>query len=210
MLETLLSAVVVFISTSIDYLIILTIVFTQAKTRQRIMHVVGGQYLGTALLVIASLVAAFGLHFVPQAWIIGLLGLIPIALGIRAAFKKEAQECCEEEEEQEILEKLEVRQSARLFWTIALITIASGGDNLGIYIPYFATSTPAEIILALMVFATLTAGLCYLGYKLSTIKLIAHTLEKYERIIVPVVYIALGITILVESSTISTLWGMLF
>ncbi|BDZ72257.1 hypothetical protein GCM10025861_27740 (plasmid) [Methanobacterium petrolearium] len=67
------------------------------------------------------------LNFIPQDWIIGLLGLIPIFLGIRVAFVGE-----EEEEEEEVVEKLESRGTNRLFWTVALITIASGGDNLGI------------------------------------------------------------------------------
>ena len=44
-----------------------------------------GQYLGTGLLVGASLVAAYVVNFVPEAGWFGLLGLIPIYLGIRFA-----------------------------------------------------------------------------------------------------------------------------
>ena len=96
-------------------------------------HIIWGQYLGTSVLVAVSLFAAYVLNFIPQDWIIGLLGLIPIYLGIRVAVGGE-----EEEEEEEVVEKLESGGTSRLFWTVALITIASGGDNLGIYIPYFA------------------------------------------------------------------------
>ncbi|MFZ3070075.1 MAG: CadD family cadmium resistance transporter [Anaerolineaceae bacterium] len=204
MIQTILSAVAVFVSTSIDYLLILTIIFTQARIRKSIGHIIGGQYLGTAILVVVSLVAAFVLHFVPQEWMVGLLGLIPLILGIQVAVKAGKKEE-EKNEEEEIIEKLEARESSRLFWTIALITIASGGDNLGVYIPYFATLSVGEIITAMVVFAILTAVLCYLGFKLSTIPLISKTLEKYEKVIVPIVYIALGIYIMLESGTISTL-----
>ncbi|MHC1772178.1 MAG: CadD family cadmium resistance transporter [Flexilinea sp.] len=200
---TILSALAVFLSTSIDYLLVLTIVFVQTRTRKGILHVVGGQYLGTAILVIASLLIAFILRFIPEAWIIGLLGLIPIVLGIRAAFKKEGDE--EENEAEEVNEKLEAAKANRLFWTITLITIASGGDNLGVYIPYFAALSGLDIFIVLIVFLIATSILCYIGYKLSVIRLISETLEKYERIIVPIVYIALGIYIMAESGTFAKL-----
>ena len=130
MLQSIFSAIAVYISTSIDYLFILLIIFSQSHTQKGIRHIFWGQYLGTGILVAVSLFAAYVLNFIPQDWIIGLLGLIPIFLGIRVAFVGE-----EEEEEEEVVEKLESRGTNRLFWTVALITIASGGDYLGIYIP---------------------------------------------------------------------------
>lgn len=210
MTQTIISALLVFISTSIDYVIILTILFSISRTRKSTGHVVGGLYLGTAFLVAASLVAAFALNYVPEDWMIGFLGLIPLILGIRVAIKGGKEEKEEEEgEENEIVEKLESRKSTQLFWTIALITIASGGDNLGIYIPYFATLSGSEIAIMLVVFVISTAALSFLGKKLSTIPLISQTLEKYERIIVPVVYIALGIFIMLESGTFAKIFELI-
>lgn len=200
---TILSALAVFISTSIDYLLILTIIFVQTRTKKGILHVVGGQYLGTAVLVVASLLIAFILHFIPEEWIIGLLGIIPIILGVHVATQKERDK--EEDEAEEVNKKLETAKANRLFWTITLITIASGGDNLGIYIPYFASLAGSDFFIILLVFLIATAILCYIGYKLSTIRLISETLEKYERIIVPIVYIALGIYIMAESGTFTKL-----
>jgi len=96
-----------------------------------------------------------------------------------------------------------------LFWTIALITVASGGDNLGVYIPYFVTMTGSELAIMVVVFILATAGLCVLGYRLAKIPFVANTLEKYERIIVPIVYIALGIYIMAESGTLAWIFGWL-
>lgn len=73
------------------------------------------------------------------------------------------------------------------------------------YIPYFASLSVGAVLVALLVFAVATTVLCYLGYKLSTIRLISNTLEKYEKIIVPIVYIALGIYIMIESGTFGKL-----
>ena len=113
----------------------------------------------------------------------------------------------EEEEEEDVVEKLESRGTNRFFWTVALITIASGGDNLGIYIPYFTSLAFSEILIALVVFVISIAILCFISYKLAKISFVSETLEKYERIIVPIVFIGLGIFILVENGTIQTLLG---
>ena len=203
-MQTILSAIAVYISTSIDYLFILLIIFSQSHTKQGIRQIVWGQYLGTGILVAVSLFAAYVLNFIPQDWIIGLLGLIPIGLGIRVALVGE-----EEEEEEEVVEKLESGGTNRLFWTVALITIASGGDNLGIYIPYFTSlSSFSEIVTALVVFAISIAILCYISYRLTKISFISEIVEKYERIIVPIVFIGLGLYIMIENGTIQTILGL--
>ncbi|NTQ20512.1 CadD family cadmium resistance transporter [Enterococcus faecium] len=203
MLQNILSALAVYISTSIDYLFILLIIFSQNHTKKGLRQIFFGQYLGTGILVAISLFAAYVLNFIPQDWIIGLLGLIPIYLGIRVAFVGE-----EEEEEGEVVEKLGSRGTNRLFWTVSLITIASGGDNLGIYIPFFTSLSFSEVVTSLIVFAISVAVLCYISYKFAKISFVSETLEKYERIIVPIVFIGLGIFIMIENGTIQTILGL--
>lgn len=203
MLQNILSALAVYISTSIDYLFILLIIFSQNHTKKGLRQIFFCQYLGTGILVAISLFAAYVLNFIPQDWIIGLLGLIPIYLGIRVAFVGE-----EEEEEGEVVEKLGSRGTNRLFWTVSLITIASGGDNLGIYIPFFTSLSFSEIVTSLIVFAISVAVLCYISYKFAKISFVSETLEKYERIIVPIVFIGLGIFIMIENGTIQTILGL--
>lgn len=198
--QTIISAIGVYISTSIDYLIVLIILFAQLSQNKQKWHIYAGQYLGTGLLVGVSLVAAYVVNFVPEAWMVGLLGLIPIYLGIRFAIVGEG----EEEEEEEIIERLEQSKANQLFWTVTLLTIASGGDNLGIYIPYFASLDWAQTLVALLVFAIGVIIFCELSWVLSSIPLISETIEKYKRIIVPLVFIPLGLYIMYESGTIET------
>ena len=198
--QTIISAIGVYISTSIDFLIILIILFAQLSQNKQKWHIYAGQYLGTGLLVGASLVAAYVVNFVPEAWMVGLLGLIPIYLGIRFAIVGEG----EEEEEEEIIERLEQSKANQLFWTVTLLTIASGGDNLGIYIPYFASLDWSQTLVALLVFVIGIIIFCELSRVLSSIPLISETIEKYQRIIVPLVFIPLGLYIMYESGTIET------
>ena len=173
--QTIISAIGVYISTSIDYLIILIILFAQLSQNKQKWHIYAGQYLGTGLLVGASLVAAYVVNFVPEAWMVGLLGLIPIYLGIRFAIVGEG-----EEEEEEIIERFEQSKANQLFWTVTLLTIASGGDNLGIYIPYFASLDWSQTLVALLVFAIGIIIFCELSRVLSSMPLISETIEKYE------------------------------
>ncbi|EOW0186140.1 cadmium resistance transporter, partial [Listeria innocua] len=62
---------------------------------------------------------------------------------------------------------------------------------------------------AILVFAVSVAILCYISFRLAKFSFISETLEKYERVIVPIVFIGLGIYILLENGTIQTLFSML-
>lgn len=205
MFQTLLTASGVYLSTSIDYLFILIIIFAQLDRPSRRGQIYAGQFLGTGILVGVSLVAAFIVSYIPEEWVIGLLGLIPIYLGIHFALVGE-----EDADEDAILEKMNQRQSSRLFWTVTLLTIASGGDNLGIYIPYFSTLTWSEVIIVLVVFSIGMIALVEASRLLSAIPGVSETIEQYERFIIPVVFVTLGLYILIENGTIQTLFSLVF
>ncbi|WP_124058941.1 CadD family cadmium resistance transporter [Vaginisenegalia massiliensis] len=198
MFQLLLSAILVFASTSMDYLLLLMIIFTQTHTRKGVIQVFGGEYLGTAILVILSLVATYLLHYVPDEWMIGLLGLIPIALGLHLAFKGE-----EEADKAEIQERLEESQGGNLIWTVAFLTIASGGDNVGIYVPYFTSLAGYEFLVVIFIFFLAIALLCYISMKLARLNFIEETVERYERVLVPLIFILLGIYIMYENGTLA-------
>lgn len=198
MIVTILTAIATYIATSVDEFFIVLVFFSREKGKRRMSGVVWGQYLGTTALIVVSLLAAFGLSFVPQDWIIGLLGLVPIALGLRVAFKKE-----EEAEEDEVINSTRKYRSVVLSMT--LLTIASGGDNIGVYVPLFSSLNVSQIGVTLAVFYISIAILCLLSYRLANFKYLRETIEKYERIIVPVVLIGLGIMILSENGTFAAL-----
>ncbi|WP_256090467.1 cadmium resistance transporter [Aerococcus urinaeequi] len=147
-----------------------------------------------------SLFFAYMLNFVPEDWMIGTLGIIPLILGIRAIFT-------DDDEADEAVEQIEGRGNQSLFSTVSLVTIASGGDNLGIYIPYFASLEWGQILVAIAVFAVGVAALCAISYHFSRLPLIAETIEKYEKIIIPVVFIGLGFYIMWENGTIQHFLG---
>ena len=83
MIATILTAAAVYVATGIDYLVILILLFSQVKKGQ-VKHIWIGQYIGTAIVIGASLLVAQGVvNLIPQQWVIGLLGLLPLYLGVK-------------------------------------------------------------------------------------------------------------------------------
>jgi len=84
LLGTVATAAVVFAGTNIDDLIVLTVLFLSARAngRPRPWQIWVGQHTGIGVLIAASAVAALGLTVIPDTWV-GLLGLVPLALGMR-------------------------------------------------------------------------------------------------------------------------------
>ncbi|QAV25369.1 cadmium resistance protein CadD [Neobacillus thermocopriae] len=204
MATTVLSAIAAYIATSIDYIVILIVLFSQFKKKKDgTRNIVLGQYMGFTLLIVISLLAAFGLAYVPQKWI-GLLGLVPIFIGLKVLFEHEEEG--DEDEDEEIIES--TNRFSKLFLSVAFISIAAGGDNLGVYIPYFTTLSTLELVTTLTIFYVLSVVLLYFCSRLSAIKGVSETVEKYEKIIVPIVFVALGIMIMVENETVNWLLGL--
>lgn len=83
LLTALLLAVSLFAATNVDDIFVLVGFFADPKFRAR--EVVVGQYLGIGTLVLVSIVAAFIALFVPPVYV-GLLGLVPIAMGCKKLF----------------------------------------------------------------------------------------------------------------------------
>ncbi|MDY4762437.1 CadD family cadmium resistance transporter [Streptococcus thoraltensis] len=196
MFQTLFSALAVFISTSIDYVVLLLIVFASLG-RKQFLKVLIGQYIGISLLVIVSLVIAYLFHFIPEDWMIGLLGLIPIALGIRFAMIDKDEN---DDETEEVMAQL--HRGKYLAVTVTSLTLAAGGDNLGVYIPYFSGMSSQEVSLVILVFIVAIFILNWLTYQVAATSLMSRIVENLEKWFLPLVFIGLGIYILIENGTI--------
>lgn len=174
------AAVAAFAATNVDDLFVLMLLFGQAENRKACLRIVAGQYLGVGLLTAASIAAALGLGLVPELYL-RLLGIVPILLGIRAWCKREEQENA---------------VSAVGVLSTALLTVANGGDNLGVYIPLFAGYMPGELLVTALAFV-LTCGLwCLLAGKLSALPGVQTAIRRWKGVLVPAVLIVLGVSIL--------------
>ncbi len=80
---------------------------------------------------------------------------------------------------------------------VFLVTIANGADNIGVYIPLFIRLNLPELITTIIVFLSLVAVWCRIGERLTNFPRIKHAVQKYKSIVVPVVFIVIGIFVLV-------------
>ncbi|OTP54400.1 hypothetical protein BER47_002595 [Staphylococcus aureus] len=154
---------VLYIATAVDLLVILLIFFARAKTRKEYRDIYVGQYLGSIILILVSLFLAFVLNYVPEKWILGLLGLIPIYLGIKVAIYDDC------EGEKRAKKELNEKGLSKLVWyRLQLFTIAScGADNIGLFVPYFVTLSVTNLLLTLFVFLILIFFLVFYCTKIS-------------------------------------------
>ncbi|MEV2269671.1 cadmium resistance transporter [Nonomuraea africana] len=179
-----------FAVTNVDDLVILALFFARAAGRPGSgAWIVAGQYLGFVAILAVAVAAAFGATLLPPA-ILPFLGLLPLALGLRAAWRawRERGEAA----------RAEVT-SATGPLAVAAVTFANGGDNIGVYVPVFATAGAGAMFVYVLVFLALVAVWCAAGRFLATRPLVATTLARWGHVVLPVVLIGLGLLILTEA-----------
>lgn len=190
-----------FVATNIDDIIILILFFSQVNEKFRPRHIIIGQYLGFTVLICASLPGLVGGLIIPRSWI-GLLGLLPIFMGIKQLLSRAEDE---EPRVQTISPKAKsiVPSLARFLnsqtYNVAAVTIANGGDNIGIYIPLFGSGNLLSFCLTIAVFYFLVSVWCLIAYLFTRQLNIAKSIARYGHIFFPFVLIGLGIFILIES-----------
>ncbi len=188
--ETILSCLAAFAGTNIDDIFINMFFFSEADTPAKVRSVVIGKYLGTALLLLLGFLGASGLRFF-TGLPLDLLGLFPIILGIKGFF------CYLKQKNSEETELLFVR-SGTSAWNVMFVTISSGADNIGVYIPLFTEYSSWQMLAAVFVFAVMTALWCLLGKKIADLPLLQSHLAGHRHIVAPILYILLGFYILLK------------
>src|SRR5689334_17470720 len=156
------AAVVVFVSTNVDEVFLLAAFFADPHLRAR--SVVLGQFLGMGALTATSAAAAWASLVVPPGYP-ALLGVVPLALGLRALWALHRGDDDDDDDEAQAAEARAERRTRSQALAVAAVTVANGGDNLGVYIPLFARA-PRLIPVYAAAFAALTALLCLAGFRL--------------------------------------------
>lgn len=203
MILNIVTSIILYSGTAVDLLIILMLFFAKRKSRKDIINIYLGQFLGSVSLIFLSLLFAFVLNYIPSKEILGLLGLIPIFLGLKVLFLGDS--------DGEAIAKDGLRKDNKnLIFLVAMITFAScGADNIGVFVPYFITLNLANLIVTLLTFLVMIYLLVFSAQKLAQVPSVGETLEKYSRWFIAVVYLGLGMYILIENNIFDMLWTML-
>jgi len=190
MLETLAVGAALFASTNIDDIFLLMAFFSDPRLDRR--AVVTGQFVGIGALVAASVLAAACAVAVPGHWI-ALLGLAPLAIGLHRLWSSwRGGEAADADDDP-------ARPAGSGFipqvCSVAGVTAANGGDNIGVYVPVFAQDF-AGVPLLCAVFAGMTGLWCVAGHLLVNHRLVAASMRRLSGLLLPYVLIGLGLWIL--------------
>ncbi len=183
-------ALVGFVTTNLDDLVALA----AFSRRYQVAHVLLGQVIGFSVLVGTSLVLAALVQAALGPWI-GLLGVVPIAVGV-TAYREGGGLPFDGENE---------RESGQVS-VVAAVGIANGADNLAVYVPLFAVLSVAEagvVSAAMVVLSVLWVGLAVAVVRLSPVRRLVDAADR----LVPLVFVCIGLYVLVESDLLTHLAG---
>jgi len=187
-----------FAVTNIDDILILALFFGQGSAhRGAAARVVLGQYLGFAAILVASVIGALGAGLLPRS-AIPYLGLLPLLLGIQAAWRAWRERHGAGPDDPEDHGPAATRGGGPATLTVAAVTLANGGDNIGVYVPVLATAGLGGLFVYGVVFLVLVAVWCAVGRFLATRPPIARALSRWGHLLLPLVLIGIGLLILIE------------
>lgn len=186
-------AITTFAITNIDDIVVLTFLFLNPAFKKR--NIILGQYAGILALILISLIGLILGTLLEPRWI-GLFGFLPIFIGVRYLVQHNRGKAEEEVHPQ-------ASNTKNQFLKVALITIANGGDNIGVYTPLFATTPSKYVIIYILIFILMIGIWCALAFYFVKHPLIKNTFAKSGHIILPFFLILLGTWILVKSEALS-------
>ncbi|MBC8747874.1 cadmium resistance protein CadD (predicted permease) [Paraburkholderia sp. WC7.3g] len=207
MLSLVLLAIAAYAATNIDNLFVLLGFLTEAGAQRR--SVVAGQYAGSLILVAAALVLAALLTRLPAGYV-GLLGLLPIVVGLHNAWQRfgpgHAQRNPGEAGEDSLPSApTSIRGSSS--WTVASVAIANGSDNLAVYVPLYASHTAAANALVSLVFIVMIGLWCAGAAWLVDHPLLGAPIRRYGSALLPLILLAIGVSVIVNNDTLRLLFG---
>ena len=197
-IQLILLGIIVFIITNLDDFLLLLLFFGNESYSVR--EIVVGQYLGISLLIFISGILSLVSLIIPPTWI-GLMGFLPILIGIRQFLKIRSNGY-----NKNFIEKLIQQSKNKMFgqfgskiFAVSIVTISNGGDNIGVYVPLFAIHTIGQILLFIAVFLLITSVWCFMAYYIANHTYAGEKIRRYGYIIMPFALIGLGMWILSKS-----------
>jgi len=183
-----------FAGTNVDNAVV-TVAMVAVAPPERSKRIVLGQVIGFAVLVVGAIGMAVLLFEIPTR-VIGLLGLVPLALGLRALLGLRHAEG---------RSRVARRAIGSGVLAAAMITIGAGGDNLAVYIPLFRVARVGGTAEAVLVFAVGEVLLTLFVLRAGRHPRVRNAVTVIGVFAGPVLYCAIGIAVLVEAGTFSLL-----
>ena len=194
-------AAAAFLGTNIDNCLV-TMAMVAGAPVERARRIAAGQVIGFALLV-AVAAAAAAVLFEFSAAVVGLLGLVPLAIGVKGLIG--LRRAPDGRRAAPGRSKAADRAVGRSLTAAALVTIGAGGDNLAAYIPLFrvgGTTNVAAIVAVFVLGEVAVTAVVLAGGRHPKSRAL---MDRLGAVAVPVVLCAVGVLVMLEAGTFSLL-----
>ena len=213
------TACATFAITNIDDIFVLVTFFAEATTNVNLtsLQITAGQYVGFTIITIISMIG-FGASLLFPSEPIGFLGLMPLLLGVwwllgllfpvQEAEPEAPTGLLDSEppttDNANVEANVETKPPAWRRWAksigkVSSITVMNGADNIGTYVPLFSQAKGAEIAVYVVIYYILLGVWCAAAFLIMKQKHVLGLAQKYAIMVVPFLYLGLGIFILVKS-----------
>jgi cadmium resistance protein CadD (predicted permease) len=205
-------AAAAFVGTNVDNTVVAMAMVAGAPL-ERARRIAIGQIIGFVVLVVVSAAAAAVLYEFSTA-VVGLLGLVPLAIGVRGLVGLARRHPGGEAEANAVpgapagaqkrrRRRPEERAVGRSLTAAALVTIAAGGDNLAVYIPLFRVGGASNIGVIVAVFMAGEALVTWVVLAGGRHPRARGAMERLGHVAVPILLCCVGILVLVQAGTFS-------
>jgi cadmium resistance protein CadD (predicted permease) len=199
-------AAAAFVGTNVDNTVV-AMAMVAAAPLERARRIAIGQAFGFIVLV-AVAVAGAAVLFEFSTAVVGLLGLVPLAIGVRGllllALHRDGGAPYDSKRKRRRF-RPEQRAVGRGFTAAALVTIAAGGDNLAVYIPLFRVGGATNIGATAAVFVAGEALVSWLILAGGRHPKARGAMLRVGHVAVPVLLCCVGVLVLVQAGTFSLL-----
>jgi cadmium resistance protein CadD (predicted permease) len=207
-------AAAAFVGTNVDNCLVTTAMVAGAPV-ERAHRIAAGQVAGFVLIVAAAAAAAVVLFEFSSA-VVGLLGLVPLAIGLRGLWALRGGAVREPDSVAAAESgtgrkrgrgrgrgrgRAVDRAVGRSFTAAALVTIAAGGDNLAVYIPLFRVGGLTNVAAIAVVFVAGEAGLTALILWGGRHPRARTVMSRVGPIAVPILLCVVGVVVMVQAGT---------
>jgi cadmium resistance protein CadD (predicted permease) len=205
-------ATAAFVATNVDNVVVAMAMVAGAPLN-RAHRIAAGQVFGFVVLVVVAAAGAAVLFEFSTA-VVGLLGLVPLAIGVRGlvllarhpdgeSSDDTPRRATEGTTRRRRRFGAEERAVGRGFIAAALVTIAAGGDNLAVYIALVRVGGATNIGAIVAVFVVGEALVTWLILAGGRHPKARAAMQRVGHVAVPILLCCLGILVMVQAGTFS-------
>ncbi len=191
---------VAFVGTNIDNTLV-TMAMVAGAPMERARRIAVGQVVGFWIMVgVAAGAAAVLFEFSPAT--VGLLGLVPLSIGIKGLFDAISGRRAGRAGGSDAVAR---RAVGRSFTAAALVTMGASGDNLAAYIPLFRAAGAGDVAAIVVVFAVgevLVTWVILAGGRHPRARAV---MTRLGAVAVPVLLCCIGVLVMLQAGTFSAL-----